>query len=79
MNPKWRCRLQRTFFGLGNEYMEMVYEHFFYLKMHGNWGFQEAYNLPIGLRNWFVKRLTKLFEDQNHEEETARNKSTVRR
>jgi hypothetical protein len=39
--------------------MEMVYEHFFYLKMHGKWSFLEAYNLPIGLRNWFVKRLSK--------------------
>jgi hypothetical protein len=78
MNPKWRCRLQRTFFGLDNEYMEMVYEHFFYLKMHGNWSFQEAYNLPIGLRNWFVNRLSKYFEDQNREMEKSRNKAKGR-
>ncbi len=71
MNPKWRCRLQRTFFGLDNEYMEMVYEHFFYLKQHGHWSFYEAYNLPIGLRNWFVKRLSKHFEERNQQIEKA--------
>ena len=53
-------------------------EHFFYLKMHGNWSFQEAYNLPIGLRNWFVNRLSKYFEDQNREMEKSRNKAKGR-
>tara|TARA_R100001594_G_scaffold124245_1_gene161043 strand:- start:307 stop:480 length:174 start_codon:yes stop_codon:yes gene_type:complete len=54
--------------------MEMVYEHFFYLKMHGKWSFLEAYNLPIGLRNWFVKRLSKHFEEKNEELRKAQNK-----
>tara|TARA_Y100000034_G_scaffold83450_1_gene99882 strand:+ start:1605 stop:1772 length:168 start_codon:yes stop_codon:yes gene_type:complete len=51
--------------------MEMVYEHFFYLKQHGHWSFYEAYNLPIGLRNWFVKRLSKHFEERNQQIEKA--------
>jgi len=59
--------------------MEMVYEHFFYLKQHGNWSFFEAYNLPIGLRNWFVKRLSKHFEDQNEERKKAQNKTRANR
>jgi len=59
--------------------MEMVYEHFFYLKQHGNWSFFEAYNLPIGLRNWFVKRLSKHFEDQNAECKNAQNKTRANR
>jgi|TARA_R100000008_G_C3560121_1_gene155639 hypothetical protein len=54
--------------------MEMVYEHFFYLKMHGKWSFLEAYNLPIGLRNWFVKRLSKHYEEKNEELRKAQNK-----
>ena len=58
--------------------MEMVYEHFFYLKQYGNWSFLEAYNLPIGLRTWFVKRLSKHFEDQNQIAEKARNKAKGR-
>jgi len=35
------------------------------LKYNGGWSFSEAYNLPIGLREWFVKRLVKQLEDEN--------------
>jgi len=44
--------------------MESVYEHFFFLKHYGGWSFTEAYNLPIGLREWFVERLAKHLEDE---------------
>tara|TARA_A100001515_G_scaffold128525_1_gene114815 strand:+ start:477 stop:647 length:171 start_codon:yes stop_codon:yes gene_type:complete len=44
--------------------MEQVYEQFFLLKHHGGWSFFEAYNLPVGLRTWFVKRLAKHFKDE---------------
>tara|TARA_R100001082_G_scaffold72045_1_gene41198 strand:- start:215 stop:466 length:252 start_codon:yes stop_codon:yes gene_type:complete len=37
--------------------MENVYEQFFFLKYSGGWSFSEAYNLPVGLRKWFVERL----------------------
>ena len=60
----WRSRLQRTFFGLSKEYIKDVYEQFFLLKYHGGWSLFEAYNLPVGLRNWFIKRLTKQFEQE---------------
>jgi hypothetical protein len=26
---------------------------------YGRWDFQQAYSLPIGLRNWFIERLIK--------------------
>jgi len=35
-----------------------MYEQFFFLKYHGGWSFTEAYNLPIKLREWFVRRLS---------------------
>lgn len=54
----------RTSFGLGDEYIESVYEEFFLLKQHGNWSFFEAYNLPIKIRRWFLTRLVKQFEDE---------------
>ena len=44
--------------------MESVYEHFFFLKHYGGWSFTEAYNLPIGLREWFVDRLVRHLEDE---------------
>jgi hypothetical protein len=37
--------------------MEGTYEHFFFLQYKGGWSFIEAYNLPVGLRNWFVSKL----------------------
>jgi hypothetical protein len=62
MSRKWRCRSQRTFFGLTDEYSEGIYEQIFFLKYSGGWSFSEAYSLPIGLRNWFIKRLVKQLE-----------------
>ena len=42
--------------------MEGIYEHFFFLKYYGGWSFTEAYNLPIGLREWFVDKLNRQLE-----------------
>jgi len=44
--------------------MEDVYEQFFALMYHGRWDFQQAYNLPVQLRTWFVKRLIKQKEQE---------------
>jgi len=71
MNRTWRCRSPRTFFGLTDEYMENIYEQFFFLKYSGGWSVSEAYNLPIGLREWFVKRLVKQLEDEREAVERA--------
>ena len=68
---KWRCRLRRTFFGLTDEYNEGVYEQIFFLKYNGGWSFFEAYNLPIGLRKWFVKRTIKQIEMEAQAMENA--------
>ena len=65
----------RTFFGLTNEYMQNVYEQFFFLKYSGNWSFAEAYNLPIGLRMWFVERLAKQLKDEKEAYEKASSSS----
>tara|TARA_Y100001937_G_scaffold128644_1_gene206436 strand:- start:4628 stop:4783 length:156 start_codon:yes stop_codon:yes gene_type:complete len=47
--------------------METVYEQFFLLKYYGGWSFQEAYSLPIGLRKWFLERLTQEIKRRNEE------------
>jgi len=46
--------------------MENIYEQFFFLKHFGGWSFTEAYNLPIGLRDWFVNRLTDHMEAERN-------------
>jgi hypothetical protein len=61
----------RTFFGLTDEYMENIYEQFFFLKYSGGWSFSEAYNLPVGLRKWFVERLLKQLEAEKEAIEKA--------
>ena len=61
----------RSFFGLTDDYMENVYEQFFFLKYSGGWSFSEAYNLPLGLRKWFVERLVKQIEMENEAIEKA--------
>ena len=42
-----------------------MYETFFFLKYSGGWSFTEAYNLPVGLRNWFVQRLQQQLKDES--------------
>ncbi len=53
--------------------MENVYEQFFFLKYNGGWSFSEAYNLPIGLRGWFVERLIKQLNDEKEAIEQAQS------
>ena len=65
MKTKLTFQLQPTFFGLNSEYSENVYEQIFLLQYHANWTFTEAYNLPIKLREWFVKRVIKQKDDEN--------------
>jgi hypothetical protein len=57
----------RSFFGLTPEYNESVYEEFFFLKYHGGWSFAEAYNLPVQLRKWFLKRLIKQMKEESEQ------------
>ena len=54
--------------------MENVYEQFFFLKYHGGWSFTEAYNLPVGLRGWFVNRLVQQIEKENEQVKKANKK-----
>jgi len=56
--------------------MENVYEQFFFLKYSGGWSFSEAYNLPVGLRKWFVERLLKQLEAEKKAIEEAGQSSS---
>lgn len=51
--------------------MENIYEQFFFLKYSGGWSFSEAYNLPLGLRKWFVERLVRQLENEKQAIEEA--------
>jgi len=64
--------LARTFFGLTDEYSENVYEQFFILKHYGGWSLFELYNLPVGLRQWFLKRTMEEYEKEKEAMEKAK-------
>jgi len=70
---------QSAFFGLTDEYIKNVYEQFFLLKYHGGWSFIEAYSLPVGLRNWFLSRLQRQFEDEKEQAEAAQRQASRKR
>jgi hypothetical protein len=58
--------------------MENVYEQFFFLKYSGGWSFSESYNLPVGLRTWFVERLVRQLETEKEAiENSSGNRSTT--
>lgn len=63
-----------TFFGLNAEYMESVYEAFFILKHYGGWSLYELYNLPVGLRKWWLDRTIEEYEKEAKEAKKARGK-----
>jgi hypothetical protein len=65
---------QPTFFGLSEKYNEGVYEEIFYLKHYGGWSFIEAYNLPMGLRRWWLKRIEKQFKRESEEMKKSQSK-----
>jgi|TARA_R110000824_G_C15032216_1_gene659513 hypothetical protein len=52
--------------------MESVYDQFFYLKYSGGWSFIEAYNLPVGLRKWFMQRLITQLEREKEAMESGK-------
>jgi hypothetical protein len=53
-------------FGLTSDYIQKVtYEQIFFLQHYGHFSFFEAYNLPIGLRDWFVQKNIDLVEQRN--------------
>ncbi len=67
--------MELTFFGLTPEYINHVYEQFFQLKYYGGWSFFEAYNLPVKLRRWFLKKLADQIKKENEQQKKANQKS----
>jgi len=47
--------------------MENVYECFFNLKHYGGWSLYEMYNLPVGLRQWWLNRTIEEYKKEAKE------------
>jgi uncharacterized membrane protein YciS (DUF1049 family) len=65
----------RDFFGLTSKYIENVYEQMFFMNYACNWTITELYNLPVGLRRWFIDKTLKQKEMEREHAEKAQNKS----
>lgn len=65
--------LQPTFFGLTPEYKLFLYEQLFDLCYYtqGAFSFNEAYELPIFLRNFYYKRLAEIKRKENENNEKS--------
>ena len=50
----------------------------FYMNYTGNWTITELYNLPVGLRTWFVRRTIKQKEEEHEAYEKSIEKSKRR-
>lgn len=64
--------MRQTFFGQNYKYFNLsvgyinnLYEKFYIMKTHMGWSFEEAYILPISLREWFY---SKWIEDQGEKD-----------
>tara|TARA_R110000824_G_scaffold11622_10_gene50957 strand:+ start:3043 stop:3225 length:183 start_codon:yes stop_codon:yes gene_type:complete len=56
--------------------MKNVYEQFFFMIYSSKWSFTELYNLPLGLRTWFVERTIKQKEAEQEAITEARQSRT---
>ena len=72
-SQKGVCPSGQTFFGLTSKYIENIYEQFFFMIYSSKWSLTELYNLPIGLRTWFIERTIKQKEAEQEAIEDARN------
>ncbi len=64
-----------TFYGLDDEYKLGIYEEFFQLKYYGGWSFFEAYNLPVLMRRWFLRRLADQKKEEAEQMQEAQRKA----
>lgn len=54
--------------------MEKLYEQFFLLKYYGGWSLFEVYNLPVGLRGWFIEKLANQLKLESEQAQKASKK-----
>jgi len=73
---RWRYQSPCDFFGLPPEYKLEVHEEIFQLILHskGGFTFADAYNLPIYLRTFYLKRLQTFYKKEAEEFKKEMNK-----
>lgn len=59
--------LDQTFFGFNASYRMQLHETIFNIIWfgEGRWDWETIYTMPVFLRNFWVKKINKIIEDQN--------------
>ena len=82
-NRRWRWNSPHSFFGLQPEDKPLIHEQVFQLIYFGKGGFtfDEVYNMPIYLRNFYYKRLEKQYKEETTQikKEQQKHKQTFPR
>ena len=73
---RWQFQSPCDFFGLPPEYKLSIHEEIFQLMLHskGGFTFSDAYNLPIYLRKFYLKRLQTFYKKEADEFKKEMNK-----
>ena len=71
-------RFRQVSFGLTNS-KENFYKELFDIVYHGKVSFQDAYNMPVNLRSWWIKRINWTMEEQRKAEEKANKEALAKR
>ena len=68
--------LEPTFFGFKPEYRVQLHENIFNLLWYSNGklSWDDIYNMPIFLRNYYIKRVNKMIEQENERIEQQQTK-----
>jgi hypothetical protein len=72
----WWYQSPFDFFGLPDDYKREIHEQIFQLILHskGGFNFGDAYNLPVYLRVFYLKRLTDYYKKEAEEVKKQLNK-----
>ena len=76
-------RLDQTFFGLDVKDRPKIHDLIFDLVWigEGRWDWNTIYNMPIFLRNFYIKKLNKMTEDrkkqQTKQQQSSKSKKSI--
>jgi hypothetical protein len=80
---RWQFQSPYDFFGLPPEYKPEIHEQIFQLILHSKGGitFSDAYNLPIYLRHFYLRRLQTFYKKEAEElrKELDKHKTSFRK
>jgi hypothetical protein len=78
--PSKPCfKLDQTFFGYNREDRVILHEQLFNLLWigEGKWDWDTLYNMPIFLRNFYIKKIDKLNHDRQQAQEKTKSSKDV--